>query len=295
MTTLTIRTADVTEIKEKALRYLNQLPPFSPVLTRLLAMLGRMDVSFREMASVIEKDTILAGNVLKLVNSGMYGRRATVTSVPHALTLLGQDRLRNAALGLSVTRLWQKLRFAKGFSLSKFNQHSLAVAILSDQIALRAKVQFPEGAFAAGLFHDLGKVLMASGLPDEYEAVERILLAAEDRGFECRRRIELEVMGITQAELSAAALERWNLPAEVVEAVREHRASGDLPEGEASPLWAVVGVADLLATQLGAGMHDFDEVSEEPELSYVDRLGVQNSQDVVAQFQTEFQSLQLVA
>jgi HD-like signal output (HDOD) protein len=295
MATLTIRTADLMAIKEKALRHLNELPPFSPVLTKLLAMLGRTDVSFREMASVIEKDTILAGNILKLVNSGMYGRRATVTSVPHALTLLGQDRLRNAALGLSVSRLWQRMRFARGFSLSKFNQHSLAVAILSDQIAVRAKVKFPEGAFAAGLFHDLGKVLMASGLPDEYEALERILVAAEDRGFENRRRIEMELAGISQAELSAAALQRWNLPPEVVEAVRDHRVAGDLPGGEATPLWAVVGAADFLATELGAGMHDFDEVAEEPELAYVERLGVHNPLDLVAQFQMEFQNLQMVA
>ena len=49
-----------------------QLPPFSPILNRLLATLAREDVSFLKIADLIEKDTVLAGNVLRLVNSALY-------------------------------------------------------------------------------------------------------------------------------------------------------------------------------------------------------------------------------
>src|SRR5437660_12883660 len=61
-------------LREQALRSLSKLPPFSPVLTKLLATLAQEDVSFAKLADLIEKDTVLAGNVLKLVNSAAFGR-----------------------------------------------------------------------------------------------------------------------------------------------------------------------------------------------------------------------------
>src|SRR5437660_5607052 len=84
--------------KQQALRSLEKLPPFSPVLSRLLATLAQEDVSFAKLADLLEKDTVLAGNVLKLVNSAAFGRRGNVNSVRHAVSILGVTKLRNAAL-----------------------------------------------------------------------------------------------------------------------------------------------------------------------------------------------------
>src|SRR6202795_1390208 len=51
-------------VRERALRAPGQLPPFSPILNRLIASLAQEDVSFAKVADLIEKDTVLAGNVL---------------------------------------------------------------------------------------------------------------------------------------------------------------------------------------------------------------------------------------
>ena len=56
--------------------------------------------------------------------------------------------------------------------MARFNIHSVAVAILADLIAQRAPVEYPEGAFVAGLFHDLGKLLIAFALGEEYEYIQ---------------------------------------------------------------------------------------------------------------------------
>ena len=46
-------------------------------------------------------------------------------------------------------------------------QHDLAsTAILSDLLAQRLEVAYPEGAFAAGLLHDVGRLILALALPD---------------------------------------------------------------------------------------------------------------------------------
>ena len=168
-------TATSSASREKALKSLNELPPLSPILNRLLGSLANEDVSFAKLASLIEKDTLLAGNILRLVNSSLYGYRGTVNSIGHAISIMGLVKLRNVTLGLSVSNLWAKVRTPKNFSISRFNQHSLAVAVLSDHLVEKVQVAYPEGAFLAGLFHDLGKLLMATALRDEFEMIQGLM------------------------------------------------------------------------------------------------------------------------
>src|SRR5947199_5497364 len=85
---------------------LDKLPPFSPVLTRLLATLADEDVSFGELAGIIQTDAVLAGNLLRVVNSPLYGRSSTINSVRHAVAIMGSIKIRNLVLGLSVSRRW---------------------------------------------------------------------------------------------------------------------------------------------------------------------------------------------
>lgn len=279
--------AQIYVVKEKALRSLSDLPPFSPILTKLVALLAREDVSFRDLAGIIEKDTVLAGNILRLVNSGLYGRRATITSVVHAISLLGHTKLRNVALGLSVGKMWQRLEFARDFSLSRFNHHSIAVALASDQIATRVPVVYPEGAFVAGLFHDIGKLLMAKALQEEYEAIEKFMRSVENRDASVRKQAELEIVGMTTAELSASALERWNLPEEIIEAVQHQQSSFSLAE-EPLPLATVLNIADTLAVQIGAGLHPADEDLGEPDLTPLETIGIPSPHEIIDQLQQDF-------
>ena len=90
--------------KDRILKSLDKLTPFSPVLTRVLATLNDEDVSLGELAGIIETDTVLAGNILRLVNSPLYGRSATINSVRRAVAIVGRIKIRNLVLGLSVSR-----------------------------------------------------------------------------------------------------------------------------------------------------------------------------------------------
>jgi EAL and modified HD-GYP domain-containing signal transduction protein len=84
-------------------------------LNRLLATLAGDDVSFAHVAELIEKDTVLAGNVLGVVNSALYGLDGTVNSVRHAVAILGMNKLRNVALSMSVSRMWGQARTPPGW------------------------------------------------------------------------------------------------------------------------------------------------------------------------------------
>jgi HD-like signal output (HDOD) protein len=249
---IVIATVPAEYLRERALRTLSQLPPFSPILNRVLASLASEDVSFIALAELIEKDTVLAGNTLRLVNSALYGRRATVNSVRHAISLLGVNKLRNATLGMSVTRLWNQVRTPPGWSMAKFNLHAVATAMLADMLSQEVPVEYAEGAFAAGLFHDLGRLLIAIGLPDEYGQVTRMHAAAGGPRWKC----EKTVLGFTHAELSSDALEQWNLPEEIRVAVRYHDTPEMAPGLGGLSLSTVIHAANEYVSAIGYHMDD---------------------------------------
>lgn len=241
--------------RERALRVLNQLPPFSPTLNRLLATLAKEDVFFGEISSIIEKDTVLAGHVLKLVNSALYARSGTINSVRHAVAILGLNKLRNVALSLSVARMWKTASIPKGWSQAAFNLHSVATAVMADQLAQHLPVEYPEGAFTAGLLHAVGKLMIATALPEHYA---EILAVYNSDGNCCMEDVEMRLIGCHHAELCQEALLHWKLPVEIQEAVgRQHdpppSAGGKMPLARLlQAAHTLVGEIDLAFPACGA-------------------------------------------
>ena len=131
--------------------------------------------------------------------------------------------------------------------MARFNRHSAAVAILSDQIASRLTAVYPEGAFVGGLLHDLGRLLIALGLPDEFTRLVKLHEQSERSWTECER----ELLGFTHAELSAEALEKWKFPEQVQIAVRDHHRPPAFHAGGTIPLSAVIDAANQYVNSTG--------------------------------------------
>jgi len=225
---------------------LGSLPPFSPVLNRLLATLSGEDVYLAEVADLIEKDTVLTGNVLQLVNSALYARRGSVSSVRHAISLIGLARIRNFVIGLSLNRIWSSLASPPNWSRAQFSQHSVASGMLADQIAAELPVEYPEGAFAAGLLQNIGVLLIAACLPPEFEQIRAIYLHRDNPLEEC----ESAVLGLDHASLSTLAVEHWRLPAPIQQAVAFHSCPPACSGGKVS-LALLLRFCEILAAQRG--------------------------------------------
>lgn len=270
---------------DRALRSLDQLPPFSPILNRLLATLQREHASIAEIAELIEKDTVLSGNVLRLVNSAAYGRRKTISSIRHAVSIIGIGKLRNIALSLSISRMWTQIRSPQGWCNTRFNLHAIATGLVCDLMAQELPAEYPEGAFVAGLFHDIGRFLIAVGLPDEYEEIEELNCRSGRGLLEC----EEEVLGITHPELSMAALRRWNLPNPILRAVERHHAEDHRAADETGtlPLGELLRVADLAVDRLGVTIEPPPAEVESP-VELLTGVGVQNPAALLQHFYQDF-------
>ena len=128
--------------------------------------------------------------------------------------MIGICKLRNFSLGFLVSSLWSRTETSAGWSHARFNLHSVATALMADLLAQRMPVNYAEGAFTAGLLHDVGKLLLAIALPDEVTALMR------SGGW--IQASELALFGITHQELSVEILEQWRLPVQILNAVEYH-------------------------------------------------------------------------
>jgi HD-like signal output (HDOD) protein len=260
----------------------------SGVLQHALGLLAREDdVSIGDLAGVIEQDVAIAGNMLSIANSALYSRNSTISSVRQAIARIGVHKAKNALLGLSVARSFHAARVPGNWSL-RFNTHSLASATLSDLIVQRVSTDAPEWAFMAGLLHDVGLLLIAAGLPDQF----KMLTANPGNDVQLVER-ERELLGFTHFDLGAEMMSRWNCPPRVQEAVRFCERSTFQYERPLS-LGAVVKTASMLADSSGITIlssgQDQGLTSE-----LLEALDIPDQARFIAAFEMEYNGLQSCA
>jgi HD-like signal output (HDOD) protein len=232
-------------------------------MMQLLARLARRNCEVPELAALIEKDPLLSAQVLRMANSAVFGRAQQITTVGHAISMIGVGTLRKFALGSSISNLFSKFRSAPSFSMTRFNLHSVATATLVEAISDEVPIEFPEGAFIAGILHDVGRLLIAVILPDDFENVASLYALRDVPLFECER----EILEVDHAELSALAVGRWELAEPIQRAVRCHhdpdRAMAEATPGKVS-LSLVINRADAFVNYLGLSVLRPPNPNQEP-------------------------------
>jgi putative nucleotidyltransferase with HDIG domain len=168
------------------------------------------------VAGIIERDPAMSAKVLQLANSAYFGAGHHVTSVQRAVVYLGVDLIQSL---VSTTQVFDTLRDSEPpevVALQAIQEHSLLTARLAKRLI--TDPARAEEAFAAGLVHDIGKIVLARAYRERYADV--LALARRDR--RPSYQVEKEVLGVTHAEAGAYLLGVWGLPAPIVETVAHH-------------------------------------------------------------------------
>jgi len=158
-------------VRKQAFLGLGKLPALSPTATQLLGRLARRNCEVHELAVLIERDPLLSAQILAIANSAAFGRSHAISSIQHAISMIGLGAVRKFALARSISNLFGKRKIAPSFSVTRFNLHSVATGMFLELLAEVLPLEEPEDAFLAGLFHDVGKLVMAVAMPEQYEAV----------------------------------------------------------------------------------------------------------------------------
>ncbi len=254
--------------RNRILAKVRSVPSIPSVVVKLRKFLRDPDVSFDELAKVIEYDPGLTVNLLQLANSAYFGWSGQIKTVKEAITRLGTNRIFQMVLCMSVAPMVRKP--IKGYDMESNGlwKHSIATAICSEQLAVIKNVPDSEEAFTAGLLHDMGKILLGTFVEIDDEPIKD-LVNSEGLSF---NQAERRILGIDHAEAAAELLQYWKLPESVVAAARWHHNPEGAPKKNRS-IVALIHVADILCIRMGWGigtdgpLYCLDEAAQE-------RLGV---------------------
>jgi HD-like signal output (HDOD) protein len=240
-------------------RYLHNsdaLPVMPELAVRLMRTLQRDDTSMSEVAALIERDPSLAVKVLRVANSAGVGAEREVANLRDAANLLGMRQLRDLSMAACIANV-----FPKGgqFDRARFWRHGLATAGHAKVLAGLCNID-PDTAYIAGLVMRIGRVLMLMVEPE-------IVARCDDLNDSPDSLIghEIEWLGCSHLEVSAALARRWNFPSEIVDALVAAR--DPLATLPFSALGAVLRLASTLADAGDLQLAEVDTlVAKHPEL-----------------------------
>jgi HD-like signal output (HDOD) protein/predicted Ser/Thr protein kinase len=178
---------------------------------------SRPECDAADIVSLLTRDPVICGQVLKVINSSVYGFGRAVTSIERAVVLLGLNTVRSIVLTFSLPAMQMSTIPDKPFRDHCLS--SVSGAIIARELTVRARKPFAEDDLVCGLLRDLGSLLLRHNFRDRYEELVR---TRGQRPFGDLCRTEREVFGVDHAVLTAELLKRWNLPVELVEPIRYH-------------------------------------------------------------------------
>ena len=229
---------------ETVLRKSTKLPTLPGIAIKILEAVQKEQPDLQEIAEVLSTDPPLSGEVLKLINSPFFGLTRKVTSVSHAVSMLGMNVVKNMALSFALVKGFSN-NGQGDFDYLRFWKYSLTTAIAARMIAEDVSAETPEDAFFLGLLHDMGHLALARCLPDQYNLV----VQEAEAGQCCNFQVENQVLGFDHMALGRHLVRSWGLPSRFWQPIGCHHCPEKLEktDDDVQTLTHILNLATLYA------------------------------------------------
>ncbi len=205
---------------------MGRLPTLPGIAVKILEVIKKEHTDINEIANIISSDPPLSAEILKTINSPLYGLPSKIATVPRAVGMLGIDAVKNLALSFSLVKAYRN-GDKKFFDYSSFWKNSLIGAITAKLIAKSVHPDAAEDAFFIGLLHNIGILAMVQSLPKQYS-----LVLNEMRQSCCDfHEAENQVLGFDHAEIGEYLTHKWGFPEIFSIPIRYHHHPEQLKNG----------------------------------------------------------------
>ncbi len=196
---------------------INKIPPLPESVIKIEQLAKDPDTTYKTVASTLNTDPILSSEILKAVNSPIYGFSREIKTLEGAISLFGIGTIRAFVLAVYIR---ENFNFnlepygitSKQFSTTATKQHSLATSWY-----LKSESKLFDVLSPAVFLSNVGQVLISQYLIEENSAAafKKALLSTVDITV-----IEKEFCDTTAVELSAEVFDHWSLDNDLICALR---------------------------------------------------------------------------
>ncbi|WP_172683847.1 HDOD domain-containing protein [Desulfosarcina cetonica] len=219
---------------------LTNLPTLPTVAMEINRMLQDIETPIERLVTVLERDPSMVLRILRLVNSSFFGLKNRVSSLRHAITLLGYGTVQSAVVTISVIDALTLKNAFKGFDITTFWSHAIGVAVMCRHLADRTRLALAEEAFTAGLVHDIGKVVLINSFPDRFSAILERIQTDRITFFAAEQALD----SWPHTRIGSHLAKRWMLPEMLEKSIQGHHHA--VHRADTPPVAGLVRVADIL-------------------------------------------------
>jgi HD-like signal output (HDOD) protein len=257
---------------DRVIRQIEKIPTLPIISQKIMEITGDEDASFKKLVRIVEKDQALAVKILKVANSAFYGLVSQVTSLEHALVVLGTNQVKSIVLGSSVYQFFSDDK-GSPFDRTRFWKHAIICSQVAQFLGKHFRIGKDDTLFLAGLIHDVGKVVLDQAFHGEFLEIMDVVSSKGTTFSEA----ENEIMGTTHYQIAAKLLKQWNFPNMVIMQVLYHHAPWyDIHCMTQSN---IIYLANLFTKMVGYTCHpqekkiEMEAFANSPEIAFVNKSG----------------------
>lgn len=226
------------------------VPMISASASRLLQMTAHPDHELMDIVNLVKTDANLTARVLKVVNSAAFGLLSKITSVDRAVSYLGEQVIVGIAIENCSGELFGKELSGYEAVSGDLWKHDLRAAIAAREVVVQSGADISaELAFTAGLLHDIGKALISDYLHGSAPEALELINSQDSRDY---LAAEEKLIGVDHTLAGYALASAWQLPEELVVAIRYHHEPALAAEPYRKLVYAV-HLGDCIAMMGGYG------------------------------------------
>lgn len=208
---------------------LRDLPSLPEIVTKVTELVQDPKSSAAQISRIISHDSGLTSRVLKMVNSAYYGFPRQISSIQHAIAIMGFTTMKSLVLSSSIFRIFTpKAKGDSSLNYKNFWKHSLLTAIASKEVYYRLFFENDENIFSAAILHDIGKIILDQYDHENYSHALKEIKDYITFGTSVENSVaivletEKKHCDVSHPFIGHFVSEAWNLPESISEVILYH-------------------------------------------------------------------------
>jgi HD-like signal output (HDOD) protein len=249
-------------VQEYAASETLSLPVFPSVAQELYGRMADENSSVSDIAAIIAKDQALAAQMLKIANSAFFAGLNNVRTIRESIMRLGVNQVFNYLVASGQKNFYVSRDPVIAQHLKVLWQHALATAKGSQWLLRKTGYsELADEGFLAGLFHDIGKLLLLR----VFETIR-----SENHDITLSDSFTLEVLDSMHVDQGYTLMVEWGIPQTYSDVVKHHH---DENADCANTLLACVRIVDCVCAKAGVSLKPDPTIIPET-LSEVDEMSI---------------------
>ena len=204
------------------------VPPQPQIIVDIHMEQAMPNPDIDRIAQLISQDVGIAGTILKVVNSELFGLKNKITSIEQGVHILGLKSIISLTEALSIKG---ELDDETIVAMSGFWDSAMDIASVCATIARQIGYQAPDQAYCLGLFHNCGVPLLIKAHTNYRDVMEASYAGTTDRIIDVENR-ELRT---NHAVVGYYVAKSWCLPQHLSEVIAEHHNAPDIFKPNSRP------------------------------------------------------------